>query len=180
MSPIIVQGLSGSPRKKRNTEGWCWATEDALAVKRTAVGEDEADVSGFVLTEEGLVAGQARPTALDIGEPQTPISDQARVGRHDDLPAAGILCGAGRQYLQVEVAQLAEVDHLVVGANQHLAGAGIVDSASYEASVEARDLETGVARAIRLGDFDAVEEVLEARVATPCEQRALTGDCQRG
>ncbi len=35
------------------------ATSDAVAVKRTAVGEDEAEVSGFVLTEDGMVAGEA-------------------------------------------------------------------------------------------------------------------------
>ncbi len=35
------------------------STSDAVAVKRTAVGEDEAEVSGFVLTEDGMVAGEA-------------------------------------------------------------------------------------------------------------------------
>jgi hypothetical protein len=42
------------------------STQDALAVKRTAVGEDEADVSGFVLTEDGLVAGEAVVTEEGI------------------------------------------------------------------------------------------------------------------
>jgi hypothetical protein len=34
-------------------------TQGALAVKRTAVGAGETDVSGVVLTEDGLVAGEA-------------------------------------------------------------------------------------------------------------------------
>jgi uncharacterized membrane protein len=70
------------------------STQDALAVKRTAVGEAEADVSGVVLTEDGLVVGEAvlreegiaahRLVATDEG-----ISEEAVVATEEGVVAAG-------------------------------------------------------------------------------------------
>jgi uncharacterized membrane protein len=53
------------------------STADALAVKRTAVGEHEADVSGFVLTEDGLVAGEAVITAEGVAAHRLMATDES-------------------------------------------------------------------------------------------------------
>ena len=70
------------------------STSDAVAVKRTAVGEDEAEVSGFVLTEDGMVAGEAviteeglvahRLVATDEG-----VAEQAIVATEEGAVVAG-------------------------------------------------------------------------------------------
>jgi uncharacterized membrane protein len=52
------------------------STQDALAVKRTAVGEGETDVSGVVLTEDGLVAGEAVLTEEGIAAHRLVVTDE--------------------------------------------------------------------------------------------------------
>jgi uncharacterized membrane protein len=52
------------------------STQDALAVERTAAGAGEADVSGIVLTEEGLVAGEAVITEEGIAAHRLVATDE--------------------------------------------------------------------------------------------------------
>ncbi len=70
------------------------ATQDAVAAKRTVVGEDEADVSGFVLTEDGLVAGEVVASEDGIAAhrlvaTEEGTAEQAVVATEEGVIAAG-------------------------------------------------------------------------------------------
>ncbi|MFC2031291.1 DUF1269 domain-containing protein [Chloroflexota bacterium] len=70
------------------------STSDAVAVKRTSVGEHDADVSGFVLTEDGLVAGEAVITeegvaAHRIVATEDGVAEQAVVATAEGAVVAG-------------------------------------------------------------------------------------------
>jgi hypothetical protein len=59
------------------------STQDAFAARRTSVGEDYADVSGFVLTEDGLVAGEAVATEEGVAARQM-VSTPEEAAAEDD------------------------------------------------------------------------------------------------
>jgi uncharacterized membrane protein len=58
----ISADIAGQLEAGREVAYTALSTQDAFAAQRTVAGEDYADVSGFVLTEEGLVATEAVAT----------------------------------------------------------------------------------------------------------------------
>jgi uncharacterized membrane protein len=74
------------------------STQDALAVQRTAVGEGETDVSGVVLTEDGLVAGEAVVTeeglaAHRLVTTSQGVSEEMVVATEEGVVAASYVAG---------------------------------------------------------------------------------------
>ena len=70
------------------------STQDALAVQRTAVGEDEADVSGVLLTEDGLVAEEAVITEQGIAARRLVATEEGVAGEGIVATEEGAVAGA--------------------------------------------------------------------------------------
>jgi uncharacterized membrane protein len=91
------------------------STQDALVVKRTAVGEGEADVSGIVLTEDGLVAEEAVLTEEGIAAHRLvatdeAVSEEAVVAIEEGVVAAGYVTSEEGTVTGVAVAAPEEED----------------------------------------------------------------------
>jgi uncharacterized membrane protein len=70
------------------------STQDALAARRVATGEDATDVSGFVLTADGLVAGEVVATEAGVAAhrlvaTEEGVAEEAMVATEEGAVAAG-------------------------------------------------------------------------------------------
>jgi uncharacterized membrane protein len=72
------------------------STQDAVAAGRVAAGEDATDVSGFVLTEEGLVAGEAVTTEEGVAmrrmvATEEGVAAEGLVATEEGVVAGGVI-----------------------------------------------------------------------------------------
>jgi uncharacterized membrane protein len=92
----ISADIAGQLEAGREVAYTALSTQDAFAAKRTAVGEDHVDVSGFVLTEEGLVAAEAIATEDGVAgrrmvSTEDGVAVQGVVATEEGIVAGGVI-----------------------------------------------------------------------------------------
>ena len=96
MTEEISADIAAQLESGREVAYTALSTQDAFAAKRTAVGEDQVDVSGFVLTEDGLVAGEAVATEEGVAArrmvaTEEGVAVQGIVATEEGVVAAGVI-----------------------------------------------------------------------------------------